>query len=158
MLTTNFDRELVSPDRDSKYSLNLYRYLRRAKSDLQFVKAFRQVESGELWLGFLFDGDFIGNRMMRILCDSRTAAYSFSMRDVGTLDEVPEFWTAYLRDGRCAIDPEHRMGFIGDTQRWTIQGSRRRCNWCGNAEQQRVTWTETKVIEHESWVPVAVIE
>ena len=64
------------------------------------------------------------------------------------LEEIPDFWERYAAVGRCAIDENHTMSFIGDENRWKQTGDTRVCQWCG-ATQHLDRWTET--VEREAW-------
>lgn len=70
--------------------------------------------------------------------------------------ELPDFWTHYYEKGRCAIDPEHKVGFIDDESRWDVamedgKPQERKCQWCGSATQVMKRWTETVPVEREEW-------
>jgi hypothetical protein len=92
--------------------------------------------------------DLIGARLMNVLCYG-TKAESCCWVNLRGLVEVADFWPRYVRDGRCAIDPEHKGHFVGDDTRWTKDGDTRECLWCGKAQQVLVRWTEAA--ERQEW-------
>lgn len=135
----NLDVASIAPQLASSFSPNLYRYMRKQRSFARYITVFRSSEDSTLWLGCIWDGDFIGARLMQVLCHgSRTPTGCYSSL-TPTLREVPGFWEQYLRLGRCAIDPEHRLSFTDD--RWVQQGFSRKCLWCGHQQQLKV-WSE----------------
>lgn len=149
MTPNNLDLTSISPARGAKFSPNLYRFLLRARSQAirQYGRVYRD-ESGTLWLGYFFDGDLIGARLMNVLCEgAKTTTFSFSK--LGPLIEVEDFWSRYQAIGRCAIDPEHAITFIDDKTRWEEDGEQRECLWCSNARQHRVI--RTRQVSYDSW-------
>jgi hypothetical protein len=148
------DLAAIHPGLGKKYSPNLYAFLRakarRSKDVLSRFRVYRDVE-GTLWLGYMFDGDLIGTRLSRVLIDGAQAEiYSFGLSE---LTELDNFWQQYQAIGRCAIDPEHGMGFIGDDARWNVRGDHRSCQWCGNATQKLERYTVTE--QRQRWVPTS---
>ncbi len=147
----------IDPAKHPGFSPNLYRYLKRRG---HFYRdggildcAYRVKEgsrlaefcgAGTLMIGYLYDGDFIGSRMMSVLCQG-TSAERFSYPGGAVM--VEGFWDRYLQVGRCAVDPEHVEHFMGD--RYEIRGDERVCRWCG-ARQRRVVTPRT--VFDESWV------
>ena len=68
------------------------------------------------------------------------------------MTEIEGFWQQYEAIGRCAIDPDHNMFFVGDEHRWRQEGDTRHCQWCGQVTQRLHTWTET--VERQAWCNV----
>ena len=154
----------IAPAVSGAFSPNLHKWMRsrghvfRDGGVLQSVYRIkpgtRLAESfgaGTLMIGYRTDDyagdtDFIGVRLMAVLCQG-TKAGSFCYAGASQeLDEVADFWDQYLKVGRCAIDPEHRRHFIGD--RYGMHGDTRICLWCGT-KHQRVTTPRT--VFDESW-------
>jgi hypothetical protein len=143
------DVRAVDPRNGAKYSPNLHRWLTmRSKKHRAWTSRVYCDESGTLWIGMLDLGDLIGARLMNVLCYG-TKAESCCWVNLRGLVEVADFWPRYVRDGRCAIDPEHKGHFVGDDTRWTKDGDTRECLWCGKAQQVLVRWTEA--VERQEW-------
>jgi len=108
-------------------------------------------------IGFLDHDDprwFTGARLMAVLCNSREISGAFIASDLGGLTEIADFWDRYTTIGRCVIDPEHREVFVGDKNRWQVQGDFRRCLWCGGMTQRRRTELKvTRRVVWDSWHP-----
>lgn len=129
------DVAAIHPRNGAKYSPNLHAWLtlRSKKHRAETSRVFADKD-GTLWIGFLDDGYLIGSRLMSVLCEGKKAE-SFAFGYLGKLDEVPDFWARYTAVGRCAIDPAHKMYFVGDDTRWRTAGDKRECLWCGNHAQ-----------------------
>jgi len=143
------DVAAVSPRNGAKYSPNLYKWLTmRSKKHHAWTSRVYRDADGVLWIGMLDLGDLIGARLVNVLCNGAKAESGcwVNMRD---LVEVADFWPRYVADGRCAIDADHKMHFIGDDTRWTQDGDTRACLWCGKAQQVMARWTET--VERWEW-------
>lgn len=144
------DVELIAPKHGAKYSPNLYRWLKKKSSNHRAwtSRLFRDSD-GELWIG-IYDApnrELMGARLMAVLChgsQQETAAWQ-KIEAV----EIVGFWDRYVQDGRCAIDEAHEMNFKADDNRWSVQGDKRSCLWCGKAQQVMKRWTETVV--REEW-------
>lgn len=95
------------------------------------------------------DQGFVGVRLMAVLCQGGKAGSFYYLGMTPMLEEVKGFWDAYLKIGRCAIDPAHKEGFMGD--RYSSEGDTRTCLWCG-AKHERVITPRT--VFGESWNPV----
>jgi hypothetical protein len=112
---------------------------------------------GTLFLGYQDPANsawFIGSRMLPVLCRGAKATPFSIAIPVDAIEFVPDFWPRYLAVGRCAIDPEHTIGFVGDDTRFVVAGLNRQCNWCGRAEAgEEITVVTTKTAVH--WTPVA---
>lgn len=143
------DVRAIDPRNGAKYSPNLYRWLtmRSKKHRAWSSRVYRDADD-TLWIGMLDDGDLIGARLMNVLCYGAKAE-SCCWVNLRELVEVADFWPRYVAQGRCAIDPEHTLHFVGDDTRWSVSGDTRACLWCGNARQVLVRLTET--VERERW-------
>lgn len=139
------------PKRGDKYSPNLYRWLIKHLRHVSNIEVYA-AKYGELWIGTGPDGAwFHGVRMLSVLCNGgRAESMAYQLRQVGPMKLVDDFWDRYLRDGRCAIDRDHGMFFIGDEARWKVKGNRRECLWCGNCVQRRKVYTEK--VKHTVWI------
>jgi hypothetical protein len=89
--------------------------------------------------------------MIGVLCNGKKETTANWLRE-RELQALPDFWVDYIRDGRCAIDTDHNMHFLGDSERWETTGDVRACQWCGKATQRLRHWTET--VERQSWESV----
>lgn len=139
----------IAPDRGGRYSPNLYRWLtdRRFTYRPWMSRVYRDAEQ-VLWIGTLDSGDLFGIRLMTVLClgpKAETACWA-GLHD---LHEVTDFWDRYVVEGRCAVDPEHRIAFVGDETRWQRDEDRRSCLWCGKGQQTLRRWTQA--VEREQW-------
>lgn len=151
--STGPDLAAIDPANGDRFSTNLYKWLTmRSKKHRGWTSRVYRDEAGTLWIGMLDLGDLIGARLMNVLCYG-TKAESGCWVNLRGLVEVTDFWPRYHRDGRCAIDIEHRTSFVGDDSRWRVNGDTRTCCWCGNAVQMLKRWTET--VEHSAWVVTA---
>ncbi len=154
-MTLPFDLKLIDPGNDDghKYSQNFFRFLRKFEKDNTYspTEVFATVPGRHLYVGYAFDGDIIGAQMLggQILSDgARTEVYSMGGRD---FERVEGFWDLYLRVGRCAIDPEHKIHFqCGDRRFDSVSEDIRSCRWCG-VKQKRTRWTEVVERQHERW-------
>lgn len=151
------DINAIVPALDAKYSVNLYEFLTspRMAARILLQRAYRDVE-GVLWLGRKDDDAYLlGARLISVLCEgarTQTFAHPGHRQSV----EVVDFWPRYQAIGRCAIDTEHEMVFIGDDQRWQVEGDTRTCRWCGQAHQRLERWIEP--VERTRWVPAGVAD
>lgn len=154
------DIHVINPKNGDRYSPNLYRWLNHRRGRQPLISLTRVFsDPGEtLWIGYLDpEGDatftFIGARLISVLCNGvseHSGAY-YGLADKLTC--VEDFWPRYAAIGRCAIDTRHTMFFIGDDQRWTVEGNIRHCRWCGNHSQTFRRWTEVKRINYGEWLP-----
>lgn len=148
---THLTLESIHPKLGARFSPNLHGFLktRRNQSMLRFGRVYKDPE-GALWLGYPDEEFFVGARLISVLCNGARTNTAAHVRVVRGLTEVEGFWNDYRRYGRCAVDPAHRMGFVGDDTRWTTNGDQRDCLWCGKASQRMRRWTET--VERSEWV------
>lgn len=129
----------INPKNGEKYSIGLFRFLKR---NPQYHHAYRDRD-GVLYLGYMYDGEFHGQRLGMIL-SGRKQNYcytgSFNWR------ELKSFWTRYIRIGRCALDPKHLFTYDG---RYKLIGKTvRQCQWCG-AKMKLRRWTEK--VKRSKW-------
>jgi hypothetical protein len=143
---------LINPKLHQKYSPNLYKWIRKNFSkDRQPIVVTNQPDR---YIGLLReDGYMSGARLNAVLAEGVLKTVwalhpDHHSRRAG-VDET--FWERYIQDGRCAIDPEHQVGFVGDDTRWKYDGKVRECQWCGHHVQVQLDWTE--VVNHSDWVP-----
>lgn len=156
MEPTNLDLASIHPRNGAKFSPNLHLFLstHRNRGIGMYGRAYRDKD-GVLWIGYLDDDYLIGARLMQVLCNgSKTQTFAFT--NLGPLIEVEGFWEQYQAHGRCAIDPNHEMYFVGDDTRWTGDANHRACLWCGKASQKREHWVEE--VRRERWVLVSPTE
>lgn len=138
----------INPKVDPKYSPNLYRFLRRKYLNFPVPVSVFKSDRG-LIIGFIHDGDFIGCRVsVALSLRPQTGCFSGEAKHCKV---VSTFWDDYVKHGRCAIDPGHKMTFGDEDQRWTYSsnGRFRTCNWCGQSKQRRKI--VRTVMEYPSW-------
>lgn len=128
--SNGLDLKAIHPRNGAKYSPNLHRWLahpeRRHRARTSFVYL---DKDGVRWIGMIDNGDLIGARLMDVLCNGRKAI-SGAHRVLG-IAEVEGFWETYMAIGRCAIDPDHDMHFVGDAGRWIqLSPNHKACSWC----------------------------
>lgn len=164
MKTTDLVK-LINPKLNTSYSPNLHNYVKRfAKEigDWKFPDVYQDCTqdgsfAGLLYIGYMDMEDgtngFVGARLNRVLgCGA--SVYSrergwFMGLGPSNMKLVSDFWDRYIAIGRCAIDVEHRQWFIGDKDRYTMDGDLRTCTWCGVQHKRRIEIkTYTKEIEH----------
>lgn len=152
LAATGIDLERFNPKRGGKYSPNLYAFLAHPRQ-ANFTPLARLWLDGEgrQWLGFFLDAhSFVGARLSMVLGEGRKQGRG-CFETLGPLREVEDFWAQYAVDGRCAIDRQHRIAFIGDDTRWSQQARLRTCLWCHKVTQRLVRTVET--VTHERWTP-----
>jgi hypothetical protein len=151
LVPTGLTLESISPKLGARFSPNLHAFLKnkRNQSILRFGRVYKDAD-GVLWLGYPDAEFFIGDRLISVLCNGARASTAAHVRVVKGLVEVEGFWNDYRHYGRCAVDPEHKMHFVGDDTRWSVKGDQRECLWCGKATQNMRRWTET--VERSEWV------
>jgi hypothetical protein len=122
----------INPKNGEKYSLNLFRFLKR---NPQYHHAYRDRE-GVLYLGYLLEGLFHGQRIGQILSGSR---HNYCYVGPIRWRELKGFWPKYLRIGRCLLDPKHTHDHKDRYQ--PVGKTGRQCQWCG-AKMKLRRWTE----------------
>jgi len=150
---TGLKLDSLKPERGAMFSPNLYAFMTSSRNIRGFAPRARvfQDRHKDLWIGYFDDtGMFVGARLSRVLCVGAKAEITCPI-DLGPLAEVQGFWNRYVEVGRCAIDQDHTMCFIGDGGRWSEagDGKERQCTWCGY--RQRL-FTEMVTVERSKWV------
>jgi hypothetical protein len=149
------DLKAIAPASGPQFSPNLFKWLKASERRLRFTRVYVDQDGG-LWIGELDDdcGDgpwLHGTRLMSVLCGGVKAermAYCVPA-NFRSLTEVPDFWSRYAQQGRCAIDTKHDQFFVGDEARWDMRGDHRSCLWCGQVTQTLKRWTEA--VERSQW-------
>ena len=145
----------IKPSKGKKYSQNIYRWLNKHWSNRDNFPEAWEV-GRHIWIGTKeTDNRFSGRTLMTILCHGSSAEKFCNLGEGWWKDAkniTKEFWEAYKKDGRCAIDKDHKEYFIGDDTRWETKGKKRKCLWCGKVDQKLVT--KIRKIEDKSWVIV----
>lgn len=154
--------EQIHPKGGAKFSPNLYQWMRKhahfyadgagTPHGVWRVKPGmgRDIyHEGSLMLGMAGDhGDFLGTRLMSVLCEGAKATNWCLPGLLDRLEPVEDFWDRYVQVGRCAIDPDHSIHYIDD--RWHQNSTdKRTCRWCSH-EQNRHLLSE--IVEREAWV------
>ena len=116
--------ELIDPSNGDKYSPNLHAYMAK-RVCTPFIGLYKDSKQ-HLWLGYIFGKAFIGSHLLEILTQGEQAL-SGAYLNLGEFNQVFGFWEDYIKRGRCAIDPEHKIRFIDDKNR-IVDGQ---CLWCG---------------------------
>jgi hypothetical protein len=106
----------------------------------------------QVYVGFM-DGEsfLIGARLSEIVTMGRKAghwAYPVHREFPFGLEDITERYLAsYLRDGKCAFDPEHCRYFDSDRFETEADGKRRTCRFCGRVEvAKRVRKVKTETV------------
>lgn len=139
-----------------KYSPNLRRWLTRNRRWMNNLPLVYRWRDGGLYIGRKEADDnwFSGARLWGVLSGGKSGVvYAHPPGWAQHLVEIEGFWQRYAETGRCAIDPEHSRGFIGDETRWQINGDHRSCLWCGECQQTLHRWTEQ--VNRSAWRPAA---
>jgi hypothetical protein len=152
----------IHPSAGKAFSPNLYEWM---KKNAHFYKdgagtphgvwrvkagmARDAFHEGALMLGMAGDqGDFLGSRLMNVLCEGRKAATWCYPGLLARLEPLADFWSTYLRVGRCAIDPDHSIHYLDE--RWAHRSETQRvCVWCGLVQNRHVF---SQLVEREDWV------
>lgn len=100
----NLDIWRISPNRDPKFSTTLHSYLNKPCHPITRKHAMiYRTNEGELWLGYVFDGDFVGCRMNQVLTYGGKTSAATHLQMPDGLELVPDFWERYLENGIDAI-------------------------------------------------------
>lgn len=147
-----------------KYSFNLAEVLALYQERLGEVRVlFVPCESRPLWtpeitctpqlyLGIPSpDGGLTGRKFSRVIVvGARAESWALppGRFPLGFSDVTEAFLEGYLRLGKCAIDPEHRLE-AGIGERYTLTDEDHRvCNWCGQREAREVV---RRVVVKDCW-------
>lgn len=162
MTRYKLDLEQISPRLGAQFSPNLYQWMKKnghfgrdgsgTPYSVWRVKAGNAKApfgEGSLMIGMPGDlGDFLGSRLMNVLCEGGKASTWCYPGLQQRLEPVEGFWERYLSVGRCAVDPDHSIHYLDD--RWFQAGpDKRTCRWCGLVQGRRVF---SEMIEREEWV------
>lgn len=132
MQLTNTLLKNLAPSFGDKFSPNLYQWLKENFREREFETKVFINNDGARFIGFFDDdGWFYGSNLIGVLCNGKkewTGAYPPSHSK--DYQEIKGFWNDYMKNGRCAIDPEHKEHFRGNT-RWVVNGHIHTCTWCG---------------------------
>lgn len=153
----------IAPGKNPAYSPNLHKWMTKyahffnegtTPVTVWRVRPSAQVGAvtGTLYIGYVSpDGnDFIGSRLNGAMTMGRKeTCWSHGSALALALEPIEDFWARYTSVGRCAIDPQHRVSFIGD--RWNEVGDHRTCKWCGH-EQWQTHWVEHVEVKKSAWV------
>lgn len=75
--------------------------------------------------------DFSGAQLMHVLTLGRQALRMCYPGGTAGLERIDDFWEHYAAVGRCVIDPNHQLHFVGDSRRFQVHADGRICLWCG---------------------------
>jgi len=137
----------IDPKKDGKFSPLLFRFLKRQSSQETFSQLWKDGD-GIFYIGWFDDTNaFVGARLGVVISDPRAKTWCYEGMK---LKLVKNFWRDYLRIGRCAIDPDHDIAFLGE--RWDTKKTVRTCLWCGHKQRLLVSYVR---VRKEDWVNVA---
>lgn len=143
----------IDPKNGPKYSPNLHAWLKKNFSTSTAPLVISKPDSfGARRVGIMRSTNWLsGAQLHNVLCNgTKSTVWAISFDHRNLFENDPDFWPAYIRDGRCAIDPEHGVPFDRDETRWKTHGNVRECQWCGHHVQVKLEWTET--IHKSEWV------
>ena len=142
----------INPKKNPAFSKRLYNWCKRKGGELQIYHKPKSDSPfyGSLYIGTCLFSDFTGARIARVCQGNREI---FCWPDMALeLEHRPDIEEAYLRIGRCALDPSHVVPFID--ARWDnngVTGVFRVCRWCGVRQALQI---ETKTVQTSRWVVV----
>jgi len=146
---------LINPKLGPKYSPNLHAWVRKNwKDSATKIVVTRPDNEGLRYIGLLHKDFWMsGTRLNAVLCNgAKEKTWALSPEHHSLKAGIDgTFWKRYMRDGRCAIDADHTMVFIGDETRWKTEEGTRECQWCGHHVQVLLDWTE--VVHKTASVP-----
>lgn len=134
---------LIDPSAWDAYSANLVRWLKAHGRDGDEIYSVfpgaglaEIYGPGALFLGQPFsdnhaDTDFSGVLLMGALTFGRDAKRFCHAGKTTQLRPLEGFWQKYIDQGRCAIDPEHRVMFKENNRIIESHGARV-CAWCSS--------------------------
>jgi len=141
------DLTSIDPARGEKFSPNLFRWLKNQKrhgfSLDELVVCRADGDNGALYIGRLERDGWLSGSSLRTVLARGGRASTFACPPGFGFKLVADFWRNYERDGRCAIDPDHRQHFQGDDGRYVVSsdGTERVCTWCG-LRQAKARWVK----------------
>lgn len=156
----------INPKKSPAFSPNLFRWMKwhchelssGGVSDTVYrVKANTPLAEhygvGTLFIGSPYnqyegDADFSGERLIAVLCNGKSAGSFCFPGAMKSLEEVKDFWSQYLKIGRCAIDPEHQENFYR-ADRYRLIDDIRECLWCGEKHRAVSKTTTSSMIVFE---------
>jgi hypothetical protein len=150
----------IRPRNGNKYSPNLHAFMQKRLRDCE-ASTWMVATSDDGYLCLVWEWldehgkhrDYVSTLLMGVLCNGAKAQTSIVLNRTFTFH--PDFWQTYKAIGRCAVDPEHKVWFLNDDERWEVSedGKIRSCRWCGNHTQRFEEYTE--VVHRTRWVDVA---
>lgn len=103
----------------------------------------------DVYIGEIFDGELNAARLCRILVGNHTVFCFMGNPPPDTLADITtEFWQLYDKIGRCAFDADHKQYYQNSEDRYTEDGGKRTCNWCGAEQIKR---SKERVVIDEWW-------
>lgn len=148
--------ERVEPSQGERFSPNMYKWLKSLHpAYLQRLRVCRNSDGALYVVIYQFEFGtnepfFSAVRVYDVLCNgSKSILFSYTDKQL-KLTELPQFWSDYMRIGRCAIDADHTQHFLEAKHRWSQKGDDRNCTWCGKFNQTLKRWTEA--VERTNWV------
>ncbi|MCF5371999.1 hypothetical protein [Pseudomonas syringae] len=139
----------IDPKRSPAYSRNLHLWMKSngrsgdtvykitAGSTLARIYGDGSYFIGQPYGDYEGDSDFSGALLMQILtmgCQVVRACYT---GDAPRMIEVADFWDRYELVGRCVIDPDHKIGFRDNAQRFYFAQGQHCCKWCSSPVASR---------------------
>lgn len=130
-LTLNILKQ-ISPANGDKFSPNLHKWLKKNFREHEFETKVFINNNGMKFIGFFDeDGWFYGSNLIGVLCNGeKEKTWAYPPNHAKNHQEIKGFLDAYIKDGRCAIDPEHKEYFRGNS-RWSKYDNIKVCTWCG---------------------------
>lgn len=132
----------ITPKKSPAYSANLHRWMRRhgrvgdtvyrlePGGKMAGVYCAGTLFIGQPYADYSGDTDFSGVLLMAVLCNGSSAKRACYAGAAPSMAEVDSFWGQYKRVGRCAIDPNHTVGFTDHAQRFHLVDGQPKCIWC----------------------------
>lgn len=145
------DIKTLAPTAGPQFSPNLHAWLKKnyggRLSGWPLEVYRRKDDYNHMYVGYLDDtGSLVGSKLGQILTKG-ARAQRFSIG--GDYALVRGFWRKYAKIGRCAIDPDHRMGY--KDERWAENKKKalRKCLWCGLQQKKQ---KQERVVVEKVWV------
>lgn len=133
--------QAINPKLSPAFSANLFKWLQKHGRAGDTVYRFGEGElsaiyrAGTLFIGQPYndyhnDTAFSGALLMSVLCVGKSATRWCYPGYALELSAIESFWDRYCTVGRCAIDPDHRIGFVDDAKRYVMGNHQHTCSWC----------------------------